>query len=180
MLDKAAAFLGKPMPESGGHTDPNNIYYFDGEKHYAWSDKQPAPEFSALFDDADAAFREGRLAEDFYLHVYYQPLTGGTVALHIFSDGTIIASVFDRLSYRMTSTSIARIGDEDLSRTKKLAAAAQASAAAKYQKCDAATGLEYGVAEFIHGGTIAKAYTCGTGSGDIPALFNHARSLGGN
>lgn len=176
ILEQSATFLGKPMPESGGHTDPNNIYFYNGEKHHAWSAKEPAPEFTAIFDKAGAAFAEGKLAEDVYLHVYYQPLQGGTVALHVFSDGTVIKSVFDKLSYRMSSTSISRIGDDDLASAKKLAAAAQAGAA-KYFKCDAATGIEYGVVEYVHGGTLAKSYTCGAGSGEIPALFNLTRGF---
>jgi len=177
ILEKTAAFLGKPKPETGGHTDPHNIYYYDGDTHHAWSAKEPAPEFTAIFDKFAAAFSEGKLAEDFYLHVYYQPIQGGTQALHIFSDGTIVSSVFDKFSYRMTGTSISRVMDADLATAKKLAAAAQASAG-KYFKCDAATGIEYGVVEYVHGGTIAKNYTCGTGSGEIPALFNLVRGFG--
>lgn len=177
LLGQAAAFFGKESPASGSHTDPDNLYFYDGEKHYAWSGKEETADFSALYGETQTAYTSAALAEDFYLHQYYQPLQGGTQALHIFTDGTIITSVFDRLSYRMIATSIARLNDEDLEKTKALAARAQAAAPGKFMKCAAETGLEYGLVEFINGGNIQKSYTCGTGSGDIPALFSHVRAL---
>ncbi len=180
VLDKAGAFLATAQPESGNYIDPNNLYYYDGEKHHVWSSIEAADEFSAIVDAARDAFDGAKMAEEFYLHQYYQPLDGGTQALHIFADGTIISSVFERLSYSMTGTEIARLADKDLAKTKTLAADAQNATAEKFTKCTAGTGLEYGVVEFTQGGNTLKSYTCATGSDPVSALFGHVKALGGN
>lgn len=175
--DAASAFAGG-LTESGALTDPFNLYFFDGEKHHAWSARKPGAEFKSAYDAIAALHAGGRMTLDFYVHEYFQPLDGGTRALHLFFDGTIIESVFDRRSYRMTSTNLSRLGAADLETAKDLAAQAHGEKPAAYFRCDAKTGLEYGLVEFINGGNLQKSYTCGEGDGPVQKLFRFIRGFG--
>lgn len=178
LLEKASVFFSTPRETSSRLTDPDNLYFYDGEQFHAWSSLEPAPDdFLKLFAEFDDAYNAAGPAEAFYLHEYFQPVNASTVAVHVFADGTVVFSRFDKLSYRMTSTSISKLPDADIAKTKDLAAAAETVKPVPYVKCPAATGLEYGVVEFVHGGQAQKTYTCSTENGEVAALFNHVKKF---
>lgn len=162
---------------SGSFTDPNNLYYFDGEKHVAWSSAKPPADFEGLLSGVAGGFASGKPEEGFYLHAYYQPVTGSTQALHVFLDGTIIKSAFDRNSYKMLETSLGRLPQDALEKLRAMVVKVRNTNPGGYKRCATNTGLEYGVVEFVDGGTALKSYTCGTGDGDFPALFNAVKEL---
>lgn len=177
MFEAAAKFYEGNPNTSGKFTDPNNLYLFDGETHRIWSAEKPPAAFEGLLNGVAGAFDAAAAEEAFYLHAYYQPLTGSTQALHVFADGTIIKSAFDRNSYKMLQTSLGRLPAETLEKLRAMVVKARGTTPGGYKRCAVNTGLEYGVVEFTDGGTALKSYTCGTGDGDFPALFNEVKNL---
>ena len=177
MFEALKKFYAGQSGSSGSFTDPNNLYYFDGEKHVAWSSAKPPADFEGLLNGVAGGFDAAAPEEAFYLHAYYQPLTGSTQALHVFVDGTIIKSAFDRNSYKMLQTSLGRLPVEKLEALRAMVVKARGTKPGGYKRCASNTGLEYGVVEFTDGGSALKSYTCGTGDGDFPALFNAVKEL---
>lgn len=177
MFTAAEKFYAANPVSSGSFTDPNNLYLFDGEQHRIWSSEKPPAEFEGLLNGVTAGFDAAPPDEAFYLHAYYQPITGSTQALHVFADGTIIKSAFDRNSYKMLKTSLDRLPPETLEKLRGMVVKARGTIPGGYKRCAVNTGLEYGVVEFTDGGTALKSYTCGTGDGDFPALFNAVKEL---
>ncbi len=177
MFEAATKFYGSNANSSGSFTDPNNLYLFDGETHRIWSSAKPPADFEGLLNGVSGSFDAAPADEAFYLHAYYQPVTGSTQALHVFADGTIIKSAFDRNSYKMLKTSLDRLPPETLEKLREMAVKARGTIPGGYKRCAVNTGLEYGVVEFTDGGTALKSYTCGTGDGDFPALFNAVKEL---
>lgn len=177
MFEAVRKFHAAHTDSSGSFTEPNNLYYFDGEKHVAWSSAKPPADFEGMLNGVAGGFDTAAPEEGFYLHAYYQPLTGDTQALHVFVDGTVIKSAFDRNSYRMLGTSLDRLPPETLEKLRGMVVKARNTNPGGYKRCAVNTGLEYGVVEFADGGTALKSYTCGTGDGDFPALFNAMKEL---
>lgn len=177
MFEAAVKFYEANPGSSGSFTDPNNLYLFDGDTHRIWSSAKPPAGFEGLLNGVAGAFDAAAPEEAFYLHAYYQPLTGSTQALHVFADGTIIKSAFDRNSYKMLQTSLDRLPPETLEKLRAMVVKARGTTPGGYKRCAVNTGLEYGVVEFTDGGTALKSYTCGTGDGDFPALFNAVKHL---
>lgn len=177
VLDHAAKIVSTETDTQRGKiTDPHNVYYYDGDKHADWSDVTETADFTALVAAAEDAFSKGALAENFYLHEYWQPAKGLTMSLHVFADGTMITSSFDERSYHMVDTGLSRLDVATMEELKTLAAKAQAEKPEKYTGCPAATGLQYALVEFANGGNIQKSYTCG-GAGPVGDLFNRLRAI---
>lgn len=178
VFDNVKNFLKTPRPESGRMIDPDNLYYYDGEAYHSWSAAEPAiPEFLDLLAAVDKAYSAAQPEKSFYLHEYYQPVSGATRSLHVFDGGTFVESLFDKLSYRMKSTSISQLTDAEASQTRALAAKAAVAKPIPFVQCPAATGIEYGVVEFVTDGQVQKSYTCSTENNDIAALFNFVKKL---
>lgn len=178
ILASAAGFFKTPRETSARLVDPDNIYYYDGEAYHAWSSPEPAiKEFLDVFGEVDTAYAAAQPSDSFYLHEYYQPLEGATHSLHVFDDGTLVVSLFDKSSYRMTGTSISGLNGESTAKTKELATKAAAAKPVGYVKCPPSSGIEYGVVEFVIGSQVQKSNTCSTESGDIAALFNFVRKV---
>lgn len=177
MFGAVTKFYGSNVHTSGSFTEPNNLYLFDGDTHHIWSSPKPPADFEGLLNGVAEGFEVAAPEESFYLHAYYQPLTGSTQALHVFADGTIIKSAFDRNSYKMLKTSLDRVPPEALEKLRARVVKARATTPGGYKRCAVNTGLEYAVVEFTDSGTALKSYTCGTGDGDFPVLFNAVKDL---
>ncbi|HYD16950.1 MAG TPA: hypothetical protein VEF76_00560, partial [Patescibacteria group bacterium] len=170
LFAEVAAWFAEGPTGGGSYTDPNNLYFYDGTAHQAFSSPEPPPEkFQEIFSTLGKAFEAADLAEDFYLHAYFQPLAGSTESFHLFNDGTFIASAFDRNSYKMTGTSIIKLPADTQDGLRALVDKARGGTGGGYMRCAASTGYEYALVEFSMGGKSLKDYTCGTGDGDFPA-----------
>ena len=154
----------------------DQLFYYDGEKYYAYNAFTPAPaEMGRIFDDSGGAFNTGKGAEDFFLHTYWQPLKGGTKSLHAFADGTVIDSMFVRQTSSIVYTSMSQLKAGDFEKLRTLAAAASAAPEKKYMKCGRETGLDYGFVEFQNAGAYARSFACGEGGNLFSPILTHMR-----
>lgn len=157
-------FAQNSVPNNPG-TAQDQLFFFDGGKYRAYNAFMPAPaEMMKIFEASTAAFDTGAVAEDFFLHTYYQPQKGGTKDLHVFADGTVITSMFVRQTSSIMYTSMSRLKDGDLEKIRALAAAAAAAAGAPakaYTKCPSASGIDYGFVEFQNAGAHGRSFACG-------------------
>ena len=166
--------------KGNGATDKNNLFLYDGKKLYAYSAQEPAtPEFLALFQNASSAFYNAGNSEDFYVHEYYQPISADTSDFHIFSDGTVISSIFGSNSNNLAYTGMFASSPEYLAKTKELAAKALKATPSPYSQCGPESNLNYGFVEIEQNGTYSKSYTCGKSDDSVSALFSYVRSVYG-
>lgn len=162
---------------SGSRTnDPENIFFYDGEKFYSYGSPDPdAPAYLALFREADEAFEKGTPASDFYTHVYYTPAKGNTKDFHVFSDGTVIASMFGKDTYMIIYTFVSATDAAEVATLRQLGTAAVKAKASDYKKCAPASGLDYGFVEMRIDGSYIRSYTCGDEADSVALLLNHIR-----
>jgi hypothetical protein len=157
--------------------DLQNVFYYDGEKFYAYaSHDAEAPAYRRLFQAADAAFAQAAPSDDFYVHAYYEPAKGNTKDFHVASDGTVIASMFGKQTYLIVYTFMTHAGDSALKNLRALGAPAMKSATSRYKKCAPASGLGFGFLEMKLDGNYVHSYTCGDEGTGVSALFNYVRS----
>jgi len=176
LFARAAAFVAKNPTPPGGAADENDLYFYDGAKLQVYSAaKVSPPEFFALFGAMGAAFGKADAAPDFYVHCYYAAPSGTTTDVHIFSDGAVVLSAFDRKTYALAGTSVLSSDTAELAAVRRLAARALKAPAAPHKDCAAYTGLVYGFVEIESDGGFVKSYTCGTENNDIAVLFTHIR-----
>ncbi|HQT45166.1 MAG TPA: hypothetical protein PLO51_04250 [Candidatus Micrarchaeota archaeon] len=167
---------GRLSSENGNVQNPgsehNYFFYYDGQNLSAFSMPDPPQAgFALIFQEAGTAFENARDGGGFYIHTYYQPQAGDAQDLHVFSDGTMIKSVFSSLNNSLLSTSMLRASGADLQKISGLASNA-AEAAPDSTSC-ANTGMVYGAVELEFNRTYAAANTCGSGNGSFSALFEY-------
>jgi len=181
--EAAAAFLAASTEYLKDKTTPddwekhdNKIYAFDGTKPMSFaSDETPA--FTGLFEKAESAFNAAPPSPDFYLHTYYQPITGGTGDFHVFADGTVIISLFAAKTDRLLATSLYTLDDAGFGAVRDAAtSAAKTIKTAPYQKCAATSEMQYALMEIQAEGNYAKTYFCpGTPNDAAAALLDMLR-----
>ncbi len=155
----------------------NHFFYYNGNNLSAFTMPDPPDEkFAAIFQDAENIFANARNGDDFFIHLYYMPTTGDTKDLHIFSDGTVIKSIFSNLNNTMLSTSFLQASELDMKKIRELAAKASGSSP-DATEC-ASTDIIYGVAELKFNKAYASVNTCGSGKDSYSALFNYIHDKG--
>lgn len=180
LIGQTNAFIGgrnfSPMREA----EPESIFFYDGDKYYAWESKDPdAPGFYALFQQVEAAFDKAPAADDFYLHAYYTPVKGNTKDFHVFPDGTVIASMFGKDTYLIVYTFMSHTGAAELEKLRALGARAVNSKSADYKKCTAALGIDFGFLEMKLDGGYIRSYTCPGEADGVAPLMDHVRTTFG-
>ena len=180
ILADAARFFSTPRHHSNKKKDRDTLYYFDGSTLHAFTsamgeDKPPA--YDEIFAKAANAFDKGEAEDDFYIHDYYQPVTGDIEDFHIFPSGTVIFSLFSRKEVRMKSTSIFGIDEATLETSRKMLDKVFAQQPSAYKKCPAASGLTYAHLEIKNEGSIYKSYTCADDETELTKLFQFIRAL---
>lgn len=177
LFAKAAALFKGAGSAASRSAGPDNVFFYDGEKFYSYGSTDPdAPAYLALFQDVKAAFAKAAPAPDFYAHVYYTPLTGNTRDFHVFSDGTVIASMFGKDTYIIIYTYVTATAADEIANLRKLGAEAVKSPSADYKKCAPASGIDYGFVEMKIDGGYIRSYTCGDGNDGVASLFRHVRA----
>lgn len=158
--------------------EKNNLYLYDGSALFTYGAQEPpSPAFQSLFDDAGAAFSKAAVTPEFYIHEYYELASGGMEDFHIFSNGSVIFSIFAKPDYSLVSTGPLRAEPEDMSSLRELAGNALRSESKRMKRCPKETGLGYGFMEMQINGAFLHTYTCGDGGDAASALFNRVRLL---
>ena len=178
LFAKATALFKGVGSAASRSSGPDNVFFYDGEKFYSYGSADPdAPAYLSLFQDVSSAFARAEPAPDFYVHVYYTPVKGNTKDVHVFSDGTVIASMFGKDTYIIIYTFVTETGAEEVEGLRKLGPEAVKSHSADYSKCAPASGIDYGFVEMKIDGGYIRSYTCGDGSDGVSGLFNHVRTV---
>jgi hypothetical protein len=179
LFGDATSFFGSEKDKGKSAKDKNNLFLFDGTgvSSYA-SGELPAPAFLSLFDNFAAAFAAAVPAEDFYIHQYYQPLSGDMGDYHLFPGGTVMFSQYKPVSYDIVSTELFTAEKTPFAAARALAEVAAGVPGAAYRRCPPQSGLEYGFIELRTEGRYLRSYTCGDGDAPADRLFRHIRSLG--
>lgn len=180
LLAQAAAFFAEERPAgSGGAGDRDTLYFFDGAelKSFTLKNGKAPKDYSRLFGDTAAAFEKAGVAEDFYLHAYYQPPHKDIDDFHIFASGAVIFSVFTRDATRMKSTAISGLDEARYETLRRAAEKALPLPSAPYRQCTAETGLDYAHIEIKSDGGFFRSYTCADDDGLLSELFRSVRAL---
>ncbi|MBI1216577.1 MAG: hypothetical protein GC185_12265 [Alphaproteobacteria bacterium] len=148
---------------------PGNPYVFSTKHH-------PPPalvDFGALVDRAFAA--GDKTTPDFYVHEYYQPMTTDRLEdTHVFSDGTVVLSQFDKDSNALLHTSLSAAAPGEMRRIRRMAETVML-APPRETPCPQASGLAYGHLEIRLNGGLKQFETCGRDDSDASALFRFIR-----
>ncbi|MDE1154020.1 MAG: hypothetical protein PW788_15925 [Micavibrio sp.] len=169
VLTATSAYLKDKTPPEDWDKKDNKVYAFDGTKPASFASTE-TPAFTALFEKAESTFNAAPPAPDFYLHSYYQPLTGDTGDFHVFADGTVIISLFAQKSDKLLATSLYTYDDAAFAALRdKAAAAAQSILKTDYKKCPADSGMQYALMEIQAEGHYAKTYFCPGSANDAAA-----------
>jgi len=157
---------------TGSGDAKNHIFFSDNSNLYSLSFPNNLPaQFLEIFKEAEREFDAASPDVDFYVHQYYQPLTGDSVDFHIFSDGTFIRSVFTSDSNTLKDSKIYLLSENDVTVLANMTGNVTRRTNAQNTGCKADTGLVYGYVEIKQDGKYVGTYTCGNENDGVAALF---------
>lgn len=179
ILAKATQFFSEPRRHSNKKKDRDTLYYHDGDKLHAFTasnDEERPAGYADIFAATQEAFDAGEADEDFYVHDYYQPVSGDIEDFHVFPSGTVIFSLFTRKEVRLRDTGIFSLDEATLETVKKLSRDAFVQKPAPYSKCPASSGLAFAHIEIKNEGAVYKSYTCAVEDAPLTRLFRYIRA----
>ncbi len=176
LFAQAGAIFEGAAASTARTSDPESLYYYDGEKFFSYNSSDPVDaKFIPLFQATAAAFDKGSAAQNFYVHAYYTPLKGNIKDYHVFSDGTVIASMFGKETYMMVYTFLTSTDKAEVDALAQLGDKAVGAPAKNYTQCKPETGLVYGFVEMQVEKGYIRSYSCGDEGDPVAKLFSHIR-----
>jgi len=177
LFDKAEIFSDANKNATSNANFSNHLYFSDNSKLGAHSfSTNPPEQFSEIFKEAEAEFNTAEPDVDFYVHQYYQPLTGNSVDFHIFSDGTFIRSVFTSNGNALMESKIYVLSENDTSILTNMVYSAARRQNAQNAGCRIDTGIVYGFVEIKQDGKYVGTYTCGNENDGISVIFTFLKN----